>query len=298
MKKCFLFVFALLHCSIYGLAQFGYNPNVKNPVLEDDIMFRKIVIRKINFSEKQNKGFSSHKEFGANFLDLLKEAITGEAKVKPIGLSITPYDPGFGELGTGRVSDKKMSTLSPEEMKEVAIAYQENYEEAKKKYPNVDPKLIGCTKTERDQQGVDINQLVPYGQDKLSLQMVEEVVFDKRRSRMYINIIAFLLVGECEDGAKPIAAVRYKDVDRYFRALYVESNQQYGKWYNPKNDRRHMCVMDAFELRLFSSRITQISNPENKELSEITNGNISEELYKSQEAEMELMEFEHNLWEF
>lgn len=298
MKKCLNISVAFLLWA-NSFAQFGYNPYVKNPVLEDDIMFRKIVIRKINFSEKQNKGFASHREFGANFVELLKEAITGEAKVKPIGLTITPYEPGFGILSTGRVSDTKLATYSPEQIKAALETYQnEGYEEGKRKYPDLDPKLIGCTIPDTDNQGVVVNQLTPYTSDQLSIDIVEEVIFDKRRSRMYFNIIAFLLTGECPDGSKPIAAVKYKDVDRYFRALYVESNQLYGKWYNPKNDRRHMCVMDAFELRLFSSRIKQISNPDNKELSEIVNGNIIEELYKAQEIEMELMEFEHNLWEF
>lgn len=299
MKKC-LFALSLLLLSVSAsFAQFGYNPNVVNPVLEDDIMFRKIVIRKLNFKEKQNKGFAPDID-DYNFLYQLYLAISGEADVKPIGLSITPYSTGLNILSLGRVSEEKKIKLPAADLQRIKEEYKSNFDDANQKYgKEVDPSVFGCVESITDPTaGVTVNALQPYGKENASLEIIEEVIFDKRRSRMYINIIAFHLLSVCADGEKSIAVVKYKEVDRYFRALYRESNQRLGRWYNPKNERRHMCIMDAFELRLFSSRIKQISNPENKELSEITNNNITDELYKAQEAEMELMEFEHNLWEF
>ncbi len=300
MKKCVYVLIALYFTTNLVVAQFGYNPNVVNPILEDDIMFRKIVIRKLNFKEKQNRGFAPDID-DYNFLYQLYLAISGEAEVKPIGLSITPYSTGLNILSLGRVSEEKKIKLPAADLQRIKEEYKNNFDDANQKYgKEVDPSVFGCIESITDpQSGVTVNALQPYGRENIaSLEIVEEVVFDKRRSRMYINIIAFHLLAVCPDGEKSIAVVKYKEVDRYFRALYQESNQRLGRWYNPKNERRHMCIMDAFELRLFSSRIKQISNPENKELSEIVNNNIIEELYKAQEAEMELMEFEHNLWEF
>ncbi|MDW8296588.1 MAG: gliding motility protein GldN [Raineya sp.] len=297
MKKCVYLLFILL--SSAGFAQFGYNPNVVNPVLEDDVMFRKIVIRKLNFNEKQNRGFAPAID-DYNFPYQLYLAMTGASDPKPIGLSITPYSTGMGILSLGRVSDEKKIKSSASDLAKIREEYRTNYDEANRRYgQEVDPSVLGCIVSITDPSGVTVNTLQPYGKENIStIEIIEEVVFDKRRSRMYINIIAFQLNAVCPDGEKPIAVAKYKEVDRYFRALYRESNQRLGRWYNSKNERRHMCIMDAFELRLFSSRIKQISNPENKELSELVNNNIVEELYKAQEAEMELMEFEHNLWEF
>jgi gliding motility associated protien GldN len=310
MKKCFLIIlldFIALNIS----AQFGYNPDVVNPVLEDDIMFRKVVVRKLNFKEKQNRSFAPDIE-DYNFPYQLYQAIIGTGKQRPVGLEINSYvESFFNELYLGNVPKNKATKLDPNEYRAImddATRAQQLQDEPDKVLPKeVERNLYGCSSYDPQQQK---NFLFRYsGPGAFStMEIVEEVVFDKRRSRMYVNIISMKLTAVCEedDGQgnkkqveKQVAIVRYKEVDRYFRALYVESNQKLGRWYNPKNDRRHMCVMDAFELRLFSSRIIRVSNPENVMLAEISDkNNPVDELYKAQEAEMELMEFEHNLWEF
>lgn len=309
MKKCFLLLGYLF--VITANAQFGYNPDVVNPVLEDDIMFRKIVVRKINFKEKQNRAFAPDIE-DYNFPYQLYLAIIGAGKQRPIGLEINAYiENFFNELYLGNVPKNKAAILPPSEYKAI-IDDNDKAQKLQDEPDSVLPKevernLYGCSSYDTQNQR---NQLFRYpGAGAFNtMEIVEEVVFDKRRSRMYINIISMKLTAICEedDGQgnkkqveKQVAIVRYKEVDKYFRALYIESNQKFGRWYNPKNDRRHMCIMDAFELRLFSSRIIRVSNPENQMLADISDkNNPADELYKAQEAEMELMEFEHNLWEF
>ena len=76
-------------------------------------------------------------------------------------------------------------------------------------------------------------------------------------------------------------------------------------WYNPENPKQHKSLCDAFELRLFSSRIFKVSNPDDKDINVIINDEFGDNpqaakkvLYESQKIEYNLMEFEHNLWEF
>ena len=69
-------------------------------------------------------------------------------------------------------------------------------------------------------------------------------------------------------------------------------------WFNPQNSAQHRNLADAFELRLFNARITKVSNPQNLEIMDIYSASQKEGLIKSMQIEQELIEFEHNLWEF
>jgi gliding motility associated protien GldN len=269
MKKCFLFLLFLGSFAVN--AQFGYDPNVVRPVLEDDIMFRKYVVRRINLKEKQNKPFVARGyEFTLQLIQAAKD--NKDSKVNAY-----KYSAGSVDILRQKIDlDKEASWY--------------------KRFIRIDGVIDA-----NGQPSTSIEPADAVKPDDYVMEIVEEVVFDKRRSRMYINIIAISLItpGLFDEGGQieEVASFKYKEVDRYFRERYVKSNQKEALWYNPKNERRHMCVMDAFELRLFSSRILKVSNPDDMALNQFYADPI-EELYKAQEAEMELMEFEHNLWEF
>lgn len=312
MKKPILFLFALYFLlPDWSFAQFDYNKDIVHPILEDDIMFRKYVRRRVNLKEKQNKGFASQfAHFSRDLQDAYKNPNSG----------IVPYSPG-SNVENNEFRLDASSTYSAEAIEYVKKKAEQSAATPADAYTE-DGQIAGGISipygdwnVQNALEGEALNYLRTLGcDDKVNsqvttrtaqeaedafLNIIEEVVFDKRRSRMYINIVAFQLVSSCPGGLpQPGPILKYKDVDRYFRELYRTSNQRKGVWYNEKNVRRHMCVMDAFELRLFSSRIIKVSNAEDKSLADIYEGKIIEELYKAQEAEMELMEFEHNLWEF
>ncbi|GAB4492484.1 MAG: hypothetical protein OHK0045_20160 [Raineya sp.] len=292
-------------------AQFDYNKNLVKPILEDDIMFRRYVKRRVNLKEKQNKGFAS--QF-AHFSRDLQEAY------KDPNSGIVPYSPG-SNVENNEFRQDVASSFSAAAIDFVKKQAEQQAQTPKDAYDEKGEIVGGLSipygdwNVQNALEGEALNYLRTLGCDDKTnsqvtvrtaqeaedafLHIIEEVVFDKRRSRMYINIVAFQLVSSCPEGApQPGPILKYKDVDRYFRELYRTSNQKKGVWYNEKNVRRHMCVMDAFELRLFSSRILKVSNADDKSLADIYEGKIMEELYKAQELEMELMEFEHNLWEF
>lgn len=312
MKKCILLL-SLLSFLLpdSSSAQFGYNKNLVKPILEDDIMFRKYVKRRINLKEKQNRGFAS--QF-AHFSRDLQEAY------KNPNSGIVLYDPGSNvennEFRLDAASSFSAAAIDfvKKQAEQQAPTPQEAFDENGEivgglSIPYGAWNLQNALETEalaylrtlgcEDKNASQVTVRTAQEAEDAFLHIIEEVVFDKRRSRMYINIVAFQLVSSCpQGGLQPGPILKYKDVDRYFRELYRTSNQKKGVWYNEKNVRRHMCVMDAFELRLFSSRIIKISNAEDKSLADIYEGKIMEELYRAQELEMELMEFEHNLWEF
>jgi hypothetical protein len=68
-------------------------------------------------------------------------------------------------------------------------------------------------------------------------------------------------------------------------------------WFNALNNQEHKNLSDAFDLRLFASRIIKVSNPDDNSLNDVY-GEGKKGLMASEWARQQLMEFEHNLWEF
>ena len=90
-----------------------------------------------------------------------------------------------------------------------------------------------------------------------------------------------------------IASFEYKElVNKLFK------DNPNAIWFNPQNDQQHKNLADAFELRLFSSYIEKVSNPSDAYLVDIYGGDQHKGILASQWAAYEIMEYEHNLWEF
>ena len=210
----------LLLLTLPSFAQVGYNPLSIRPILEDDIMYRKRVERRINLNEKQNLPFFATQK---QITDIILDGVnSGE---------LQPYEAN----GISADSVVPKFQLSPAQWK-------------------------------ASLSGDGTSDTIQFGKDIAVLDIVEEYVFDKRRSRMYIDILTLkLVVPPVTGGQNPlrreIAQFKFKDLHAYFIKVYNRSNQTKAYWFNPKNDRRKMCFSDAFDLRLFSSRITKISNP-------------------------------------
>lgn len=134
-----------------------------------------------------------------------------------------------------------------------------------------------------------------FARDLTILEIKEDFIFDKQRSRAYNSIQAITIVIPAEKTVKgfnvPVASFRYKDLDQYFR-----SNPKC-IWYNFKNTAQHKNMADAFDLRLFNARIIKQSNPSDSFLVDL-HGSEKAGLRASEQLEYKLMEFEHNLWEY
>lgn len=130
------------------------------------------------------------------------------------------------------------------------------------------------------------------------LQIMEDWVFDKRRSRLFYDIQSITLILPAdkfpETGLRrEVATFKYKDLEELFRSMPEEA-----LWFNPQNSAEHKNLADAFLLRLFSARLIKVANPEDSYIADIYNNSPKEGLIASQRIEEELLQLEHELWEY
>ena len=250
----------------------GYNKNSVRPIHESDIMYKKSIVRALDLREKQNKPlFSTNRQI----TKLLLEAVSRG--------DITAYASDSLDDGKSLTREEfndryKMPSqgveLSAEE-KEIALA-------------NGDSSVIS--------HGGAFNY---EPRDLYQMEIKEDLIFDKQRSRMYYDIHAITLYVPADHPANVkgiqtvVASFKYKElVEKLFK------DNPNAIWFNPQNDQQHKNLADAFELRLFSSYIIKVSNPNDAYLVDIYGGDQKKGIMASQWAAFELLEYEHNLWEF
>ncbi|MBC7568620.1 MAG: gliding motility protein GldN [Spirosoma sp.] len=127
------------------------------------------------------------------------------------------------------------------------------------------------------------------------IEIKEDWIFDRKRSRLYYDIQSVGIVLPADKNPAgfeiPVVFFKWKDLDKLFR-----SDPKKFIWYNPQNQAQHKNLADAFDLRLFYGRIWKESNPGDKSFVDLYGD--KEGLIKSYQAEYELMEKEHGLWEY
>ncbi|QKG54340.1 gliding motility protein GldN [Hymenobacter sp. BRD67] len=134
--------------------------------------------------------------------------------------------------------------------------------------------------------------------DLYQMELTEEMIFDKKRSRMYHQIktvslkLPSTLPGNAAGLEKNIATFKYSDLVKVFR-----NNPQSAIWFNSQNDAQHKNLADAFELWLFNSYIVKVSNPSGDDLA-TQYGSEREGLLASQQTAADLVEYEYSLWSF
>jgi gliding motility associated protien GldN len=127
------------------------------------------------------------------------------------------------------------------------------------------------------------------------LEIKGHKVFDKKRSRMYqeIETITLVIPGEYYPAGidKPLATFSYKEL---VENVFVDNPQAI--WFNRQNTIENRNLADAFELALGTARIIKYSNPKGAFIEDIYNGDMKLSLAKSQQYEMDLLEYESNVW--
>ena len=297
--KCALLVIVML---VVGNASFAQerdievNPLSVYPILDHDIMFKKRVWRRMDLREKQNRPFFAfNNEITKIIIEAVKagilhpyendslrtrmsrEKFLENLKMPDLGGGLTEEEKalGFGEddgWGTSEDGwgDDKESTdagddWSDDSASETATASNDYF------FPN----------------------------EVSVIRIQEDVIFDKRRSRLYYDIQSLTLIIPAETFAsttglqREIGTFRYIDLVGLFRSMPEEAI-----WFNRQNSAEHKNLADAFTLRLFNARITKIANPENEEIVDIYNRSPRDGIMASQQLEHKLMEMEHNLWDY
>jgi gliding motility associated protien GldN len=295
------------------------------PIPVSDQMFRKTIWRAIDLREKQNKPmFSDGKEISKVIIDAVKrgelqayrnDSVTTTLNAKEMSANMSfpieaPISVDGGDDWGGSSAPKSTSKAKPADdgwgppastpkkptTQRVAVR-DANGKIVKKNgktvYKTVPISSVAAApkpepKTTDEYRAKDIYQM----------ELTEEMIFDKKRSRMYhqIKTISLKLPSTLKDNVsgleKNIATFKYADLVKVFR-----NNPQTAIWFNAQNDAQHKNLADAFELWLFNSYITKVSNPAGDDLASQYGGE-REGLLAAQQTASDLIEYEYNLWSF
>lgn len=280
----------------------GYNPNSVRPIHESDIMFKRTVWRRMDLNEKQNRPFfATNAELTAFIINAVKAGLLQPYTNDSISVKM-PLEKFITNL---QVPQEKAG-LSAEEK---AAGFKEDTGSG---WDTPAPAPVAST-TKKGKKGAKgqakqpVVQAAPpppppppalpeyFPKEITTIEIKEDIIFDKQRSRMYYDIQSLTIVIPAEKNPngldKPIASFKYKDLAKLFR------NDPKAIWFNAQNNKEHKNLADAFDLRLFHARIIKISNPDDYYLADIYEGG-RKGLIASEQLEQQLMEFEHNLWEF
>jgi gliding motility associated protien GldN len=274
-----------------------YNPNSLNPIPRYEQLYKLRVWRAIDLKEKQNKGFFAN---NGQITKLLIDA----AKT--------------GELADIYQTDSLQSKYSKEEFQDKLVFQQgqsfqawdpamtyylgdvvsfngRNYECQFDGNNGINPSTAQSIEWTESTQGKAI-EFLPGNISRMNI--AEDVIFDRRRSRLYYDIqaIELMVFDENKSVFVSLGWFKYKDCEKVFR-----NNPEKAIWFNRQNTAENRNFADAFLLRLFKGVIYKIENPDDESIEEeyMRNGRpYYESVWAREWAEMKLMEKEHNLWEF
>lgn len=293
-----------------------------------DQMFRKTIWRAIDLREKQNRPmFSDGKEISRVIIDAVKrgelqayknDSVTSTFNAKEVSANMSypleapiSADADGGDWGAAAPAAKKttakkavdewgmpVATPKPKPATKRVAVLDANGKPVKKNgktvYKTVPVTAVAAVKepappaTSAEYRSKDIYQM----------ELTEEMIFDKKRSRMYHQIktvslkLPSTLPGNAAGLEKNIATFKYSDLVKVFR-----NNPQTAIWFNAQNDAQHKNLADAFELWLFNSYIVKVSNPAGDDLASQYGGE-REGLLAAQQTAADLVEYEYNLWSF
>jgi len=274
-----------------------YNPNSLDPIPRYEQHYRLRVWRTIDLQEKQNKGFfSNNGEITKLIIRGVKSGeITDIYANDSLTTKLTKEDfMGKLVMQQGSIYDQ----WDPNRdwfIDEVAGYNGKNYQalnDSRGMNPETSPDDWALTS-----QGKAIEYLP---RDMNILRLMEDVIFDRRRSRLYYDIQAVQII---VPGQKTSTGVdeyvgwfKYKDLEKVFR-----NHPETAVWFNRQNTAQNKNFADAILLRLFHGTIWKIENPDDETIDDTYRNNgrpYYEGVWAKEWAEMMLMEKEHNLWEF
>ncbi|WP_310396856.1 gliding motility protein GldN [Hymenobacter sp.] len=286
------------------------------PIPPSDQMFRKSIWRQVDLREKQNKPmFSEGKEISRIILEAVKrgelqaykndsltstfnpQEVAGNMSYadEKVELSADEKAAGFSEKDLGGGSDDGWGAPAPKKAAVKKVA-----------------KLDAAGKPMKDKKGRTIMVAAAAApvvapkslaneyryKDLYEMEIKEDMIFDKKRSRMYHDIksiqllVPSTLAANISGIEKPIGTFKYSDLVKVFR-----NNPQNAIWFNAENDAQHKNLADAFELWLFNSYITKVSNAGDSRLDDIYGG-AQQGILAAQQTAADLIEYEYNLWSF
>jgi len=251
----------------------SHNPHSLHPIPEKDILIKNRIWRHIDLKEKSNKPFFPHNK------EITKFIIEGIET----GLLTVYSDEDFTK-----------SMTKEEFFERLKLPEADN--------PSEEEKALGFTDDDdwqdkaQEQAAAKEEKLPDYflPNQVSHLELMEDWIFDKVRSVQVYDIQSIKLIipaDQFETGLRrEIGILKYKDLAAYF------DNKELS-WVNVHNGAGHIKMTEAFALRLFSSRIVKIENPDDSTIADIYNQTPKAAVIASKALEEKLLEQEHFLWE-
>lgn len=274
------------------------NPNSLLKIPKYEQLYKVKVWRVIDLREKQNKGFFAK---GNEITKLINKSInTGE-------LAVIYNKDSLDEAVVDAIKSKDKYYA---DMVSQQGATFENWDPAKdffqgdhvalngKNYEAIiDSKGKNPATSTDDWSVTSAGKATLYNPDEIyRLTLVEDVIFDKRRSRLYYDMLAmgFEAFDQNTGTYKPLGWFKYKDLEKLFRNHVKDA-----VWFNRYNSAENKNYADAFLLRLFRGSIDKVENPNDDKITDTYIGRpYKEAVWAMEWEEMKMMEREHNLWEY
>ena len=305
------FIMALVGLSVNVLSQEGlsepkedqYNPNSVNPIPKYEQLYKQKIWTRVDLEQKLNKGFfAKNNEFTKIVLDAVKDdliqniywedSLTRKMTKAEFmkRLNKTEVDDSEPEAQPLYEPDYPYFEGDPVEYNGVNYICKKDLSDSDLGIPPTDDPSLWSV------YGGEVAEV--YFPSEISLlEVMEDVIFDKRRARQYrdIQTIKLIVPGKyTPDGANYyVAAFAYKDLENFFRE-YPERSI----WYNQQNSAENRSLADAFLLRLFHGELYQTENPDDLPIASMYGGSAKQGLMASQWEEMKILEREHNLWSY
>ncbi|MGK7389312.1 MAG: gliding motility protein GldN [Candidatus Cyclobacteriaceae bacterium M2_1C_046] len=271
-----------------------YNENSINPIPRYEQLFKHRVWLKLDLKEKQNKGFFARGQELTAFI--INAARAGKLPIyKNDSLTTEMTIDEFEKNLTAEAALEKPEAWNPDMVyyADEKVTYQGEVYAA-----TFDDISTNPAETPEDWQKLaGYGAAITYEPRQIStINIKEDMIFDKRRSRLYHKIQSLELVipgSEHREGISlGIGVFSYKDLYNLFREEPAEA-----VWVNRYNPAENKNFADAFELRLFRASLFKFENPDDDKLVDMYKSNF-EAVMASEWWEMQLMEKEHNLWEY
>lgn len=303
--------------SVIGLGSLYAQDTISNPNSIEKIpyyeqLWRFRVNRVIDLNEKQNAAFNSRKSsLPKLILDLLKEGklhTYGGNTGDPADFKETVPDSVALKMNDNYVKSQTQGEwlANKEYLAGDLVIYQDN---AFRLRNNVS---ASPSNTPPPANPAIYEDLGPMREDLsfqkiVGIELIEDVIFDKRRSRLYYDILAFGVVLEDPNSLEKLAYrfyISYKELVKEINRLAHSKDlmeRQRVLWQNRYNPSEAKNFNDAFKLRLFHGVIKKVENPDDYTIQAWYDANgrsYSESVFARWEQEMILMEKEHNLWEY
>ncbi|MFZ1808043.1 MAG: gliding motility protein GldN [Cyclobacteriaceae bacterium] len=293
----FSLMLALVGMSSFAIAQEyegQINPNSLIPIPKYEQLFKVRLWRNIDLREKQNKGyFARGNEVTKLIIDAVKSGELADIYYKDSVNRKMPKDEFMGGLVAQQGQTFPAWDPNQDWYSGDRITHNGKNYEAIVDSRGVNPE--GSMDWQQTSAGKAI-EFLPSEVYKMTMQ--EDVIFDKRRSRLYYDIQAIQVSAfDVNTGTfKDLGWFKYKDLEKVFR-----NHPDEAIWFNRYNTAENKNYADAFLLRLFHGTIEKVENPDNESIYDTYAANgrpYRESVWAREWEEMKLMEREHNLWEY